>query len=125
VCDRARALRQQGGTLGGYALDGQNAERAVTINLLDDAAVLEPGEDAVWSELICERLAELRPGVHDGWTADALARALKPLGVTTGQIGRRFDGEVVNRRVITTAELAAARRARQLPGPDSTTPANG
>lgn len=99
---------------------------AATINLLDDvAAVLEPGEDAAWSEVLCRRLAELRPGTYSGWTADQLARALKPFGVTTGQIGRRVDGEVVNRRGITTGDLAGARRARQFPGPDSSQPANG
>ena len=69
--------------------------------------VVPAEEPKVWNETVVERLAELRPDVYGGWEAEQLTAALKPHGITTGQIGRQVDGKVVNRRGITRADLTA------------------
>jgi hypothetical protein len=42
-------------------------------------------EDQMWSEAVCEQLAEDNPGRYAGWDAPALGKALKAQGVTTKQ----------------------------------------
>ncbi|MGW7514622.1 cell division protein FtsK [Streptomyces sp. NPDC054796] len=107
---RARALREKEGTLSGHALGEEpEAEASASFDLLRDVlAVVPASEPKVWNELLAERLAELRPEVYEGWAAEQLSAALKPLGIDTVQIGRRVNGKVVNRRGIVRAEIAAA-----------------
>lgn len=111
VIGRARQLREAAGTLTGYALGEEpKADPAAGhYQLLDDVlAVVPAGEAKVWSEVVVDRLAEFRPKVYAGWGPDQLAVALKPYGIATAQIGRRVDGQVVNRRGIDRAHIAAA-----------------
>ena len=110
ILARARLLREQAGTLTGAAIgDTPAAATVMAASLLDDlAAVIPTGEQRVWSEVVVTRLAELRPAVYGAWGPDQLAVALKPHGIATAQIGRRIDGQVVNRRGIDRADIVAA-----------------
>jgi len=115
VIVRARQLREAAGTITGYALGEEpDADAAAGHNqLLDDIlAVVPAGETKVWSEVVVDRLTEFRPKTYAGWGPDQLAVALKPHGITTAQIGRRVEGQVVNRRGIDRAHIAAAITAR-------------
>ncbi|GCD44134.1 cell division protein FtsK [Streptomyces paromomycinus] len=110
IAARARTAREKAGRLSGYAL-GQASEEATgpAYDLLADILAVVPAKEAkVWSETVTERLAELRPEVYAGWEPDALAAALKPHGITTGQVGRRVNGKFVNRRGIERAHVTAA-----------------
>lgn len=115
VAERARAAREAAGTLAGHAV-GERVEQAEDANLLDDlATVFVESErlDKVWSEVACERLAELRPGVYGGWKPAQLAAALKPLGITTAQVwGEDEDGQGRNRRGIALEDVIAAIESR-------------
>ncbi|NEB30786.1 cell division protein FtsK [Streptomyces sp. SID14446] len=115
ILTRAAALREAEGTLSGDAVGEAPAPEASATILDDVAAVLGKGETKVWSETIVERLATLRPEAYGPWAdlepkpkAEALTAALKPFGITTGQISRRIDGEQVNKRGIKRDDVAAA-----------------
>ena len=64
-----------------------------------------PAEEAKpWNDVTVDRLAELRPEKYGPWgemapadKARQLTSALKPYGVTTGQVARRINGKTVNR----------------------------
>jgi hypothetical protein len=95
VVARARAARHAAGTLLGHAA-GQPptppARRSDTL-LGDVLAVIPPSEPKVWSETVLERLAALRPDLYGTLTRDQLTAALKPYGITTGQVwGTTADG---------------------------------
>jgi S-DNA-T family DNA segregation ATPase FtsK/SpoIIIE len=50
-----------------------------------------------------------RPELYGTWTPEALAVALRPLGITTGQVwGTDGTGIGRNRQGVTTAEVRAA-----------------
>ncbi|AEA23110.1 cell division protein FtsK/SpoIIIE [Pseudonocardia dioxanivorans CB1190] len=88
VCERARKLREQAGRLTGHAI-GATVEGKGADLLTDVRKVLaELGQDWVWSKVAAERLAELRPDVYRGWTADTFGAAMKGRGVATKQINR-------------------------------------
>jgi S-DNA-T family DNA segregation ATPase FtsK/SpoIIIE len=109
VAARARKLREQAGTLSGHALGEEPEVTASAYDLLADILAVVPAkEPKAWSETVVARLAELRPEVYDGWDPDALAAALKPLGIATIQVGRRVDGKVVNRRGVDRSHITAA-----------------
>jgi S-DNA-T family DNA segregation ATPase FtsK/SpoIIIE len=111
VAARARAARKAAGTLTGYAAgeDATPAAGADVSLLADVAAVIAAGEDKVWSETITARLAELRPGLYNGWTPSQLADALKPYGIATGQVwGQDETGKGANRRGITRQHITDA-----------------
>ena len=98
------------GSIRVFGADLRSQAREVPIyDVLTDVATIWPaGEDAVWNETLLESLAELRPDVYTGWTAQQLTAALSTHGVSVRQIGRRIDGKTVNRRgpdhtAITTA----------------------
>ncbi|WP_084263535.1 FtsK/SpoIIIE domain-containing protein [Actinomadura formosensis] len=124
IADRARALRKAAGTLTGHAIGEDTTPAAADgASLLEDlAAVMAPGEDKVHSQVLVDRLAELRPAVYGPWTdldptgkARQLAAALKPYGIGTPQVwgqdetgkGRNLKG--VHRDHVTDA-LNATRR---------------
>jgi S-DNA-T family DNA segregation ATPase FtsK/SpoIIIE len=112
IVKRARALREAAGTITGHAAgETTDAHTGHQFSLLDDiAAVMAAGEDKVHSEVICDRLEELRPEVYRGWDATGLANALKPHGVTTAQVwATGGDGKNANRRGFTRADLDSAR----------------
>ncbi|MFG2060458.1 cell division protein FtsK [Micromonospora sp. NPDC048871] len=112
VIRRARTLREQAGTLTGHAAGQTMDTTAVRRDtLLDDiAAVMSDSEAKLWSEVVCERLAGLRPEVYAGLTREQLTAALKPYGVTTGQVwGTDPDtGKGANRRGIDRAHILTA-----------------
>jgi S-DNA-T family DNA segregation ATPase FtsK/SpoIIIE len=112
--DRARRLRIEAGTLSGTAAGDQVIAEAPQRRLLDDVLdVFEPGEDRVWSETICARLAGEWPDVYDGWDPTALANALRAFAVETAQVwGRTAAGEGANRRGVARQAVLDAIAAR-------------
>jgi S-DNA-T family DNA segregation ATPase FtsK/SpoIIIE len=122
VIARARAARQAAGTLTGHAAGEAPtppAHRADTL-LGDILAVIPPTEGKVWSETVVERLAALRPDLYGTLTRDQVTAALKPFGITTGQVwGTTPDGRGANRRGIdrqAVANAATQRDRRRLGG---------
>ncbi|MDN5919687.1 MAG: cell division protein FtsK [Pseudonocardia sp.] len=110
VAARARAAREVAGTLSGYAL-GEDVPLTPEASLLDDLrtvfATIE--RDRVWSEDVLRALTELRPALYGTWTAEALTAALKPYGITTGQVwGHTPEGAGANRRGLTRDAVMAA-----------------
>jgi DNA segregation ATPase FtsK/SpoIIIE, S-DNA-T family len=115
VIARARAARQQAGTLTGHAAGQPQtppAHRSDTL-LADILSVIPPREAKVWSETVLERLAALRPDLYGTLTRDQLTAALKPYGITTGQVwGTTPDGRGANRRGIDRQAVADAATQR-------------
>jgi S-DNA-T family DNA segregation ATPase FtsK/SpoIIIE len=109
IAERARALRIAAGTLTGHAAGEAFDLEASKVSLLEDVlAALPTGEAKVWSEIVCERLADLRPELYGQWGPDQLAAALKPHGIGTVQIGRRVEGKTVNRRGVDRTDILTA-----------------
>jgi S-DNA-T family DNA segregation ATPase FtsK/SpoIIIE len=110
ILDRARELRIAAGTLTGMAAGEDLIAEAPAPHLLEDVLAAFHGEGAeLWSEVICERLAEANPGAYSGWTPTRLAQALGPHGVKTAQI---WDAEAKrNRRGVTREDVLAAMAA--------------
>jgi S-DNA-T family DNA segregation ATPase FtsK/SpoIIIE len=107
IARRARAAREAAGRLTGYAA-GQQDEAAPDVSLLADIAAVMGGEDRVWSEVICRRLAELRPGIYSGWTAEQLGKALAVYGVVSVQMwGSDPSGKGRNRQGIVLEHVSA------------------
>ncbi|MQA06831.1 MAG: cell division protein FtsK [Streptosporangiales bacterium] len=117
IAARARSLRERAGTLSGHAIgEVTTDEDAQRHSLIDDlAAVLAAGEDKVWSETLCDRLAGLRPDIYDGWAPAQLAAALKPYGITTRQVWGTdpATGAGRNRYGVHRADIVTAIRNRQ------------
>ncbi|MFD3946834.1 cell division protein FtsK [Streptomyces sp. NPDC058579] len=105
ICDRARKARVDAGTLTGLAAGIAPERRAAADTLLDDVLAVTPADEAKpWNDVTVDRLAELRPELYGAWAemepaekARQLTTALKPYGVTTGQVARRINGKTVNR----------------------------
>jgi DNA segregation ATPase FtsK/SpoIIIE, S-DNA-T family len=93
VAARARALREQAGTLTGVALgDGGLADRDV---LADVAAVFLEGENGLQWQAVAERLARRIPERWAGATADSVSAQCRGLGVPSvdvKQAGRTLKG---------------------------------
>ncbi len=113
---RARALRDRAGTLSGHALgeDRDPADAAASL-LADVLAVIPASEARVWNQTVVARLAELRPDAYGGWEAEQLTAALKPYGITTGQVWATdpATGEGANRRGIDRQAVAQAATERE------------
>lgn len=109
VVTRARKMREEYGNITGHAL-GEGPAETVGMDLLGDILkVVGADEDQVWNEHLAEHLAELRPDVYEGWTAENVTAALKPWSVKTGQVwGYTDEGEGKNRRGIKRADVVAA-----------------
>jgi S-DNA-T family DNA segregation ATPase FtsK/SpoIIIE len=123
IVARARAAREQAGTLTGHAA-GETPEPAGRDTLLDDTlAVLPADHDRLWTETALERLQALRPDVYRTWTREQLTAALKAHGIDTNrQINAKTpDGEPANRRGFWRHDVvdAIARRDRK-PGGEAT-----
>ncbi|MFF2144462.1 cell division protein FtsK [Kitasatospora sp. NPDC058190] len=115
IATRARAVRERAGLLTGYAAgrDSTPADGPSYDLLADILAVVPAAEAKVWSETVVARLAELRSEVYAGWAPDQLTAALKPHGISTGQVwGTAEDGKGANRRGITRAHIVAAATKR-------------
>lgn len=122
IAARARALRIARGTLAGHAAgEVSTAVDANRHSLLDDLDTVWPaGEANVWSAVLVESLALLRPEVYGEWTdgddaevTGRLTAALKPYGIQPKAVGRRIDGEQTTRRGIARDALDKARDGRQ------------
>ncbi|MFI9011013.1 cell division protein FtsK [Actinosynnema sp. NPDC053489] len=119
IAGRARALRTAAGLLTGYAagLDTEVEPGDVTSTLLADVVTAMGTADKMWSESIVDKLADLRPAVYGAWAdqdgkgkATALAAALKPYGVGTGQVWGTdaVTGKGANRRGVERSDVTAA-----------------
>ena len=118
VATRARALREQAGTLSGHALGEapEPAADAAGARLLSDIlAVVPASETRVWNQTVVARLTELRPDVYGGWEAEQLTAALKPYGITVGQVWATdpASGQGANRRGIDRQAVADAATERE------------
>jgi DNA segregation ATPase FtsK/SpoIIIE, S-DNA-T family len=125
IIARARAARQAAGTLTGHAAGKPPtppAHRSDTL-LADILSVIPPSEPKVWSETVLERLAALRPDLYGTLTRDQLTAALKPYGITTGQVwGTTPDGRGANRRGIDRQAVADAATQRDRRRPTGSPP---
>ncbi|MFD9224554.1 cell division protein FtsK [Streptomyces sp. NPDC060064] len=114
ICDRARKARQEAGTLTGLAAGIEPERRAAADTLLQDILAIIPADEAKpWNDVTVDRLAELRPETYGPWAemapadkARQLTTALKPYGITTGQVARRIKGKTVNRTGFERAHIA-------------------
>lgn len=118
VAERARQLREAAGTLEGYCV-GNTPDAGPSHDLLDDVVTVFAGAERLWSETICERLAELRPAVYGGWGPRELAAALKhPYGLQASDTWiATTDGSNANRKGFKQSQVLAAvetHRRRQI-----------
>lgn len=105
ILTRARALREETGTLSGDAAGETSATDGIATVLEDVAMVMPRGKDAaMWSDDIADALAELRPDLYGPWAdmddaekARQVGAALKPFGIATRKIGRKVDGKSVTK----------------------------
>jgi S-DNA-T family DNA segregation ATPase FtsK/SpoIIIE len=86
ILDRAREIRIAAGTLTGMAAGDELIAERPAPHLLEDVSAAFKGESELWSETICERLAELDAETYSGWTPTRLAQAIGPHGLKTVQI---------------------------------------
>ncbi|ATW50573.1 P-loop NTPase family protein [Streptomyces peucetius] len=116
ICERARKARIDAGTLRGIAA-GETPERREAVDpLLEDVLAVVPADEAKpWNDVTVDRLAELRPEKYGPWgemapadKARQLTTALKPYGVSTGQVARRINGKTVNRTGFERAHIVMA-----------------
>jgi S-DNA-T family DNA segregation ATPase FtsK/SpoIIIE len=119
IGQRGRQLRIDAGTLTGTAAGESVIDETPQRRLLDDVLdVFEPGEDRVWSETLCARLAAQAPEVYDGWDPTTLANALRAFGVDTAQVwGRTAGGDRANRRGVSRQAVLDAIATRMNPRP--------
>ncbi|MET9910364.1 cell division protein FtsK [Streptomyces sp. NPDC006476] len=116
ICERARRARIEAGTLRGMAAGAAPERREAVDPLLEDIlAVVAADEAKPWNDVTVDRLAELRPEKYGAWgemapadKARQLTTALKPYGVTTGQVARRISGKTVNRTGFERAHIITA-----------------
>jgi S-DNA-T family DNA segregation ATPase FtsK/SpoIIIE len=127
IAARGRQLRLDAGTLTGTAAGEQVIDETPRRRLLDDILdVFEPGEDRVWSETLCVRLAQRWPDVYDGWDPTALANALRAFDVDTAQVwGRTPAGDGANRRGVARQTVLDAIAQRENAGPRASNRALG
>jgi S-DNA-T family DNA segregation ATPase FtsK/SpoIIIE len=132
IATRARALREARGLLTGYATGHDtttdDVTRADTL-LPDILAIIPENIDKLWSEIVVDRLAALRPDIYRPWgqlesgTAKAtqLAAALKPYGVATVQVWGTDPVTSVgaNRRGVLRSNIARAHAQLQHDTPAS------
>ncbi len=94
ICQVGRQRRIDAGTLRGMAA-GEVDQVAAEVSVLDDVRAVWPGaEPKVWAEVLCQRLAELRPALYAGLDPAGLTAALSRHGIGSIQVFR--DG--ANRR---------------------------
>lgn len=117
VLVRARALREDAGTLTGLAAGIAPERRADPAVLLADVLEVIGKEEKIWSSAICERLAERWPDRYSGWDQTTLAAALKPLGVITDQTWwTPSEGKATNRNGVTRQQIVDAIKAAKTKG---------
>jgi S-DNA-T family DNA segregation ATPase FtsK/SpoIIIE len=114
VATRARKMREEYGNITGHAI-GEGPAKTIGMDVLADVlAVMAADEKAVWCERLAQRLAELRPDTYGEWKGENVTAAVKPWGISTGQVwGTTDDGEGANRRGIKRADVVAAVTRRE------------
>ena len=117
LCDRARRLRIEAGTLTGTAAGEAVIDRdpaAAPARRHPRRVRARRGPGVVRDHLRPPRGAW--PDVYDGWDPTALANALRAFGVDTGQVwGRTQAGEGANRRGVARQAVLDAIAARHPP----------
>lgn len=113
ICQRARTAREAAGTLAGHAAGQTEPTLATTRrdSLLDDILTVVPvSEPKIWMETLTERLSELRPQLYAEMTRDQITAALRPYGISTGQVWGTdpATGRGANRRGIERSHIAEA-----------------
>jgi S-DNA-T family DNA segregation ATPase FtsK/SpoIIIE len=107
VIARAISYRVKAGTMPDP--DAKAREDGPALDVLADVAAVWPdGDTAAWNQVLCSRLADLRPETYGGWESETLTAALKPYGITVGDIGRRIDGKPVTRRGVKLDQITEA-----------------
>lgn len=108
IVQRAIAARE------GLARRG-DPEKVPSRNVLADVkAVLMPGEDALWSELLVERLIELAPDMYGGLTVEAFGALMAAAGLRTVSIHRKVEGIGKTRYGVKREALEQAIAAREV-----------
>ncbi|MQA13699.1 MAG: cell division protein FtsK [Pseudonocardiaceae bacterium] len=103
IVARARAAREEAGTLAGHAV-GEAPDRAPAVDLLDDTRVVFATAERLWNADTVAGLAQLRPDVYAGWTVEMFAAAMRQrYGIESRQTW--IDGR--NRQGIQLAQLHA------------------
>ncbi|MDT3445981.1 FtsK/SpoIIIE domain-containing protein [Pseudofrankia sp. BMG5.37] len=108
VVARAVELRTGAGTL---PTPTERTRAAEVLDVLADVAAVWPlGEDKVWNETLCVRLAEHRPDAYAGWKPAQLTAALSPHQISVGQIWGTdpTTGKGGNRRGVVHADILNA-----------------
>jgi S-DNA-T family DNA segregation ATPase FtsK/SpoIIIE len=110
VAARARALRQEAGTLAGHAIGEVTEPTGRDTILQDTLAVVPAGEDRLWTETALERLQATHPDRYATWTREQLSAALRAHGIDTNrQINAKTpDGKDANRRGFWRQDLTEA-----------------
>lgn len=103
----ARKLREQAGTLSGYAA-GETAAREVRDILADVRTVFGSGETGLQWPTIAARLAERIPAHYADVTPEAISSQLRALGVSSVDVKR--DGQVLKGAKLTAVDTAMRRR---------------
>ena len=112
VTARAYLARKAAGRITGMAAGLEAPRESDPAELL--AAVLDAlgSEEQMWSSAICERLADAHPGRYAGWDQTALGKALRALGVSTGQTWwTPPDGNATNKNGVKREQIADALNA--------------
>jgi S-DNA-T family DNA segregation ATPase FtsK/SpoIIIE len=98
-------MRLKAGTLSGLSAGDTSSMDESAESVLDHLSEVWPaGDDKVWCSTLADRLADVHPGIYEGWTGEQVTSAVKPHGLGTVQIKR--DGS--NRKGLVRTELLAA-----------------
>jgi S-DNA-T family DNA segregation ATPase FtsK/SpoIIIE len=110
IAARARALREEAGSLSGHALGQAFEEPDAGRSLLEDLVlVFGADEGQAHSDVLCARLAEQWPSTYAGWQPAQLAAALKPTGIRTRDTwAEGLDGTRTNRKGVRREDVTAA-----------------
>ena len=109
IVARARRLREDAGSITGMAAGITPQRKSDPAELLADVLAAIGSDEQIWSSALCGRLAEAHPGRYAGWDATALGKALRALGVSTGQMWwTPPDGAAGNRNGVTRQQISDA-----------------
>lgn len=110
IAERALVLRAAAGTITGHAagIDPERPEDLARV-VVDVLRVWTPGEDAVWSETLATRLAELEPArygeLNDERGATLLGAQLRHRGIEVKDFHRKSAGKGLTRKGVALAAL--------------------
>lgn len=116
ICERARVLREEAGTLSGMALDHVVVTaQAPGHDVLRDLLLAFGDAAKLHSDVCCARLADRWPDRYAGWTPEQLAGALKLDDVRPKRQvwAETLDGESRNRAGYLRADVVAGLDRRE------------